>query len=80
MLQEELAGTENKIAYARQFYNDVVATFNAMIQTFPASIVAGTSGFTARDYFEIEEAAAREPVRVDFAREGPPAEPPREQQ
>jgi LemA protein len=73
MLQEELAGTENKIAYARQFYNDVVATFNAMIQTFPASIVAGTSGFTARDYFELEEAAAREPVRVDFTGEGPPS-------
>jgi LemA protein len=71
MLQEELAGTENKIAYARQFYNDTVMSYNAMIQMFPASIVAGMGGFTKREFFEIEEPAAREPVRVTFKPEPP---------
>jgi LemA protein len=71
MLQEELAGTENKIAYARQFYNDTAMAFNAMIQMFPASVVAGMGGFRAREYFELEEPAAREPVRVTFKREEP---------
>lgn len=70
MLQEELAGTENKIAYARQFYNDTVQSYNAMIQMFPASIVAGMGGFRARDFFEIEEAAAA-PVTVTFRPEPP---------
>jgi LemA protein len=71
MLQEELSGTENKIAYARQFYNDTVRAFNAMIQMFPANIVASMFSFTAREYFEIEEAGAREPVRVTFKPEPP---------
>ena len=70
MLQEELAGTENKIAYARQFYNDTVMSYNAMIQMFPASIVAGMGGFTKREFFEIEEPGARAPVQVKFTREG----------
>lgn len=65
MLQEELSGTESKIAYARQFYNDSVMSFNTAIQSFPANLIAGMFGFTARDYFEIEAAAA-EPVKVQF--------------
>ena len=65
MLQEELSGTESKIAYARQFYNDSVMTYNTSIQTFPNNILAGMFGFTQRDYFEIEE-AAKEPVKVQF--------------
>jgi LemA protein len=65
MLQEELSGTESKIAYARQFYNDSVMTYNTSTQTFPSNIIAGMFGFTARDYFEIEAAAA-EPVKVSF--------------
>lgn len=65
MLQEELSGTESKIAYARQFYNDSVMTFNTMIQKFPQNLIAGMLGFTEREYFEIEEAAA-EPVKVEF--------------
>jgi LemA protein len=65
MLQEELSGTESKIAYARQFYNDSVMTFNTSTQTFPANVIAGMFGFTQRDYFEIEE-AAKEPVKVQF--------------
>ncbi|GAV31570.1 uncharacterized conserved protein [Coriobacteriaceae bacterium EMTCatB1] len=65
MLQEELAGTESKIAYARQFYNDSVMTYNTAIQVFPSNIVANIFGFGEREYFEIEE-AAREPVAVKF--------------
>ncbi|MDI6693256.1 MAG: LemA family protein [Anaerosomatales bacterium] len=65
MLQEELAGTESKIAYARQFYNDSVMTYNTAIQVFPSNVVANVFGFREREYFEIEE-AAREPVAVKF--------------
>lgn len=65
MLQEELAGTESKIAYARQFYNDTVMAYNTMIQSFPANLLAGAFGFTQRDYFPMD-VAAREPVKVQF--------------
>jgi len=65
MLQEELSGTEGKIAYARQFYNDSVMTYNTSQQTFPANIVAGMFGHSPREYFEIEE-EAKEPVKVQF--------------
>ncbi|MDZ4655565.1 MAG: LemA family protein [Coriobacteriia bacterium] len=65
MLQEELSGTESKIAYARQFYNDSVMTYNTSTQTFPNNVLAGMFGFAPRDYFEIEE-AAQEPVKVQF--------------
>lgn len=66
MLQEELAGTEGKIAYARQFYNDNVMKFNMKQQVFPSNVIAGMFGFKLREYFEIEEPAAREPVKVSF--------------
>jgi LemA protein len=65
MLQEELAGTESKIAYARQFYNDTVMAYNTMIQSFPANLLASAFGFTQRDYFPMD-VAAREPVKVQF--------------
>jgi LemA protein len=65
MLQEELAGTESKIAFARQFYNDSVMSYNTGQQVFPASVLAGMFGFTTRDYFEIEE-EAKQPVQVQF--------------
>jgi len=65
MLQEELSGTESKIAYARQFYNDSVMAYNTLIQSFPANFFAALFGFTERDYFPMEE-AAREPVKVQF--------------
>ncbi len=71
MLQEELAGTEGKIAYARQFYNDSVMTMNATIQRFPNNMVARSFNFSEREYFEIEEEAARAPVEVSFSREEP---------
>ncbi len=66
MLQEELAGTESKIAFARQFYNDTVMKFNQKQQVFPANIIANMFGFKERDYFEIGEAEAKEPVKVSF--------------
>jgi LemA protein len=64
-LQEELTGTEGRIAYARQFFNDMVLKFNTKIQSFPANLIAGRFGFTERDYFEADE-DSRGPVRVDF--------------
>jgi len=66
MLQEELSGTESKIAYSRQFYNDTVMTYTMACQTFPSSVIAGTFSFPEKEYFEIEEPAAREPVKVKF--------------
>ena len=65
MLQEELAGAENKLSYARQFYNDTVMQYNQAIQQFPGNVFAGTFNFTAKEYFEIEE-AAREVPKVQF--------------
>jgi LemA protein len=66
MLQEELAGTEGKIAYARQFYNDSVMKFNVKQQIFPSNIIAGMFNFKEKEYFEIEEAEAKGPVKVQF--------------
>ena len=65
LLQEELAGTENKVAYARQFYNDTVMFYQNLIQGFPSSIIASVTGFGPREFFETEE-AARGPVQVKF--------------
>lgn len=65
-LQEELAGTEGKVAYARQFYNDMVMRLNTAIQRFPGNVVAGIFNVKGRDYFEIEEEEARGPVKVEF--------------
>lgn len=65
-LMEQLNGIESNIAYARQFYNDMVMKLNTRIQTFPGNMFARMFNFTTRDYFEIEEVTAREPVRVQF--------------
>jgi len=66
-LQEEFSTTENKIAYARQFYNDSVMKFNEAIALFPNSIVAGLFGFSKpREYYEIA-ASDRKPVKADFS-------------
>ncbi len=64
-LQEELTGTESRIAYARQFYNDQVAKLNTLVQSFPSRLIAGPAGFKPREFFEIEE-PARGPVSVRF--------------
>lgn len=65
LLQEELAGIENKIAYARQFYNDSVLSYNQAQQVFPANLVAGMFGHKEHEYFEAP-AGEREPVKVQF--------------
>jgi LemA protein len=64
-LQLELSGTENKIAFARQYYNDTVMRLNTAIQLFPKNIIARIFGFVAADYYEIKS-EAREPVAVKF--------------
>jgi LemA protein len=65
MLQEELSGTEGKIAYARQHFNDSVNVFNATIKMFPANMIAGASGFTAKTYFQTED-DTKEAPKVKF--------------
>jgi LemA protein len=65
MLQEELSGTESKIAYARQFYNDSVLSYNNGTQVFPGNIIAGMFGFKQKDFFKTDE-AQKEPVKVKF--------------
>ena len=66
-LQETLTSTENKIAFARQGYNDQVLFFNNKIQMFPSNIIAGMFSFTKREFFEIEDAAEREVPKVSFS-------------
>ncbi len=66
-LQEELTSTENKIAFARQNYNDQVLFYNNRIQMFPSNLVAGMFAFTKRDFFEVQTAAEREAPKVSFA-------------
>ncbi|UCG88086.1 MAG: LemA family protein [Gemmatimonadota bacterium] len=66
MLQQELANIENKVAYSRQHYNDVVRAYNTLQQQFPANMVAGMAGSRPADYFEIEEPEAREAPKVSF--------------
>jgi LemA protein len=64
-LQNELAGTEDKIAYARQFYNSAVQTYNTSTQSIPTNIIAGVGGFRGRDLFEAA-GGERGPVQVRF--------------
>ena len=65
MLQEELSGTESKIAYARQAYNDSVLSYNNGIQMFPGSVIAGIFNFHLREFFK-SEGIEREAVKVGF--------------
>ncbi|MBS1716139.1 MAG: LemA family protein [Armatimonadetes bacterium] len=65
-LQEELKSTENKISFARQYYNDSVTAYNTKLQVFPSSIIASMGGFTPRDLFVVENATERENVQVKF--------------
>ncbi len=67
-LQEELTSTENRIAYARQSYNDQVLFFNNKIQMFPSNMVAGWLNYTAEHFFEVEDKADREVPKVDFSK------------
>ena len=65
-LQEELKSTENKVAFARQYYNDIVTSYNTRIETFPSSIFANMGGFKPKELFEIDDPVQREAVQVKF--------------
>jgi len=64
-LQEELTGTEGRIAYARQFYNDTVYRYNTKIQSFPSNVLANAFSFAEREYFEADD-ESRGPTQVQF--------------
>jgi LemA protein len=66
-LQEELTSTENKIAFARQGYNDQVLFFNNKTQMFPSNIIAGMFNFKKEEFFEIEDKKQRETPKVSFS-------------
>jgi LemA protein len=65
-LQEELTSTENKVAFARQAYNDSVMTYNTAREQFPAAMIAGMMAFNEAALFEIEAPAQREAPKVQF--------------
>ena len=65
-LQVELSNTENKISFARQFYNDTVTDFNTAIEVFPKNIIANALKFSKREYFETDEPDARKAPKVSF--------------
>jgi LemA protein len=67
-LMEEVTGTENKVGFARQFYNDIATKYNIAQQVFPTNLFAATFGFKPAELFEITEAADREVPVVDLAR------------
>jgi LemA protein len=66
-LQEELASTENKISFSRQFYNESVMQMNNKVQMFPGNIIAGMFNFGTEEFFEVTEEAEREAPKVDFS-------------
>ncbi len=72
-LQAELSNTEDQIAAARRIYNGNVQSYNTKIQIFPNSLVAGLGHFAAREFFEIDDAAQREPVEIDLSSPTPAA-------
>jgi LemA protein len=65
-LMEELSSTENKIAFARQAYNDSVMTYNTAVESFPDNLIAGPFSFRQAELWRVEDQAAREPVSVSF--------------
>lgn len=66
LLQEELSDTENKIQASRRFYNSQVLTFNNKLEVFPTNIIGGMLKFTRQEFFEIEDQAQRDNVKVKF--------------
>ena len=65
-LQEELASTENKVGFARQFYNDKVRQLNQAIVTIPTNVFAGMANVTKREFYEIDDPSKREVPKVTF--------------
>src|SRR6184192_3177928 len=67
MLQEELSATENKVSFARQFYNDIATKFNTAQQVFPTNVFAGMFGFKPAELFEITDVREREVPAVNLS-------------
>ena len=67
-LQEELRSTENKISYARQFYNDSVTMYNTKLQVIPTNIISSMFNFTPEELFKTDSEEARKNVKVDFGK------------
>jgi len=65
-LQADLKDTEDKISFARQFYNDVVLTYNNLIEMFPSNIIAGIFGFKIEEFFKVESEEERNAPKVSF--------------
>ena len=65
-LQEELTSTEDRVAYARQFYNDAVLGYNTKIQSIPSNVIAGMFNFTVREFYEADDDETRDVPRVQF--------------
>ncbi len=65
-LQEELTSTENKVAFARQAYNDAVMLYNTARETVPTNFVANTFNFAEAQLFEVEELEQREAPKISF--------------
>jgi LemA protein len=65
-LQEELASTENKISFSRQFYNDSVMQYNNQTQMFPSNVIAGMAGFKQGEFFEVTVAEEKEVPKVSL--------------
>ena len=69
-LQDELTGTENRIAVSRTDYNNAVREYNTLIRTFPTAVTAKVTGAKPRPYFEVTTPGAREAPTVDFSKPG----------
>ena len=67
-LQEELRNTENKVSYARQFYNDSVTIYNTQLETFPSNIIANMFNFKPETLFEVDNPEVKKYVKVDFSK------------
>ena len=67
-LQEELRNTENKISYARQFYNDSVTIYNTKLEVIPTNIIAGICNFKQEDVFKVDSEEVKKNVKVDFSK------------
>ena len=65
-LQEELTSTENKIGFARQFFNDIATSYNTALEVFPSNVIAGAFGFKPTELFEVTDAAEREVPKVEI--------------
>jgi LemA protein len=75
-LQDELTGTENRIAVARGDYNKAAQDYNTLIRTFPTALTAKVTGAKSKPYFEVTNGANREPPTVDFSKPTAPTAPP----